>query len=242
MEEKRELPNRKHPRLDNYDYSSAGAYFITICTQNRRCALSRIVGRGLAPAEEYTSNEYQIKYTKYQIRQSVLTKEDEEAIANGASVDVYIEVNNIKESVEKETVNKVKELVGRRTDMTYLDLSLYKKVGDNDATTVHELNSLITITIIVPEELRGEGNEFSIIRFHDGDAEVINGKYNQKTHEFTFSTDRFSTYVLTAKKPAPGVDTYMGLMGLTFIVFCSSIAIVGSIKKARKIKRYISGR
>ena len=54
----KELPKRKHPRLDNYDYSSTGAYFITICTQNRRCVLSRIVGRGLAPAEteeiEYT--------------------------------------------------------------------------------------------------------------------------------------------------------------------------------------------
>ena len=53
-----ELPKRKHPRLDNYDYSSAGAYYITICTQNRRCVLSRVVGRGLAPAEnkgiEYT--------------------------------------------------------------------------------------------------------------------------------------------------------------------------------------------
>ena len=189
-----------------------------------------------------TSPKTNITSNISQIRQSVLTKEDEEAIANGASVDVYIEVNNIKESVDKETVNAVKELVGRRTEMTYLDLSLYKKIGDNDATTVHELNSLITITIIVPEELRGEGNEFSIIRFHDGEAEVITGKYNQKTHEFTFSTDRFSTYVLTAKKPAPGVDTYMGLMGLTFIVFCSSIAIVGSILKARKIKRYISGR
>ena len=45
------LPQRKHPRLDNYDYSTAGAYFITICTQNRRCFLSHIVGRGLAPAE-----------------------------------------------------------------------------------------------------------------------------------------------------------------------------------------------
>ena len=45
------LPKRKHPRLDNYDYSTAGAYFITICTQNRHCFLSRIVGRGLAPAE-----------------------------------------------------------------------------------------------------------------------------------------------------------------------------------------------
>ena len=59
MENKKSLPKRKHPRLDNYDYSSAGAYFVTICTQNRRCVLSRIVGRGLAPAEtdgiEYTN-------------------------------------------------------------------------------------------------------------------------------------------------------------------------------------------
>jgi REP element-mobilizing transposase RayT len=45
------LPKRKHPRLDHFDYSSSGAYFITICTHNRRCTLSRIVGRGLAPAE-----------------------------------------------------------------------------------------------------------------------------------------------------------------------------------------------
>ncbi len=50
MDKEKELPKRKHPRLENYDYSSAGAYFVTICTQNRRCMLSRIVGRGLAPA------------------------------------------------------------------------------------------------------------------------------------------------------------------------------------------------
>ena len=58
MDQGKEFPIRKHPRLDNYDYSSAGAYFVTICTQNRRCLLSHIVGRGLAPAEassiEYT--------------------------------------------------------------------------------------------------------------------------------------------------------------------------------------------
>ena len=44
------MPYRKHPRLKVFDYSSTGAYFITICTQNRRCILSRVVGRGLAPA------------------------------------------------------------------------------------------------------------------------------------------------------------------------------------------------
>ena len=48
---KQELPKRKHPRLKHYDYSQGGGYFITICTENRRCLLSRIVGRGLAPAE-----------------------------------------------------------------------------------------------------------------------------------------------------------------------------------------------
>ena len=49
------LPKRKHPRLARYDYNTAGAYFITICTQNRQCLLSHIVGRGLAPAEiQYT--------------------------------------------------------------------------------------------------------------------------------------------------------------------------------------------
>ena len=59
------LPKRKHPRMNHYDYSTAGAYFITVCTQNRQCLLSRIVGRGLAPAE--------IQYTAYgQIAQEQL--------------------------------------------------------------------------------------------------------------------------------------------------------------------------
>ena len=37
-----DLPKRKQIRLQNYDYSSRGAYFVTICTQNRRCILSDI--------------------------------------------------------------------------------------------------------------------------------------------------------------------------------------------------------
>ncbi len=35
MDKEKELPKRKHPRLENYDYSSAGTYFITICTAKR---------------------------------------------------------------------------------------------------------------------------------------------------------------------------------------------------------------
>ena len=52
------LPKRKHPRLKDYDYRTAGAYFVTICTHERSCRLSRSVGRGLAPAAttDYTQS------------------------------------------------------------------------------------------------------------------------------------------------------------------------------------------
>ena len=36
MDKKKELPQRKKLRLQNFDYSSSGAYFITICTKARK--------------------------------------------------------------------------------------------------------------------------------------------------------------------------------------------------------------
>jgi putative transposase len=35
---------RRSTRLQGYDYSSAGAYFMTICTRNRECLFGEIVG------------------------------------------------------------------------------------------------------------------------------------------------------------------------------------------------------
>ena len=41
-----ELPKRKPNRLPYYDYSSSGAYFVTICVDGRKNRLSKIVGDG----------------------------------------------------------------------------------------------------------------------------------------------------------------------------------------------------
>ena len=38
------LPIRKSTRLKKYDYSTPGAYFVTICTKDRKCILGKIVG------------------------------------------------------------------------------------------------------------------------------------------------------------------------------------------------------
>lgn len=42
MNKEKELPKRKPTRLKNFDYNKIGAYFITICTENRRQILSNI--------------------------------------------------------------------------------------------------------------------------------------------------------------------------------------------------------
>ena len=66
MNNDKDLPKRKSTRLKNFDYSSAGAYFVTICVRDRMQILSEIartdlmsanktigiaVGEGLAPPE-----------------------------------------------------------------------------------------------------------------------------------------------------------------------------------------------
>ena len=43
----KELPDRKSIRLQGYDYSQNGAYFITICTKDRQAILGAVVGDGV---------------------------------------------------------------------------------------------------------------------------------------------------------------------------------------------------
>ena len=52
------LPIRKSIRLKNYDYSSSGYYFITICTQNKRKILCDIVGDGVYDIPKTKLTEY----------------------------------------------------------------------------------------------------------------------------------------------------------------------------------------
>ena len=42
-----DIHNRRSIRLKGYDYSQAGLYFITICTQNRLCLFGEIVDDGM---------------------------------------------------------------------------------------------------------------------------------------------------------------------------------------------------
>ena len=50
-------PTRKWPRLREFDYSSEGFYFLTICTEGRNCLLSNIM--------QTENSEPYVKLTEY---------------------------------------------------------------------------------------------------------------------------------------------------------------------------------
>ena len=58
MDNEKELPKRKPTRLGGFDYSTNGAYFITICTQNRKNILSKIVGTGVLDCPQNRLTKY----------------------------------------------------------------------------------------------------------------------------------------------------------------------------------------
>ena len=53
-----ELPKRKPNRLSFYDYSTPGAYFITICVKGKRCLLGHIVGASIARPPAVSLSHY----------------------------------------------------------------------------------------------------------------------------------------------------------------------------------------
>ncbi len=53
-----DLPERKQTRLKNYDYSSPGAYFITMCVKNKENLLGEIVGCGDFDTPQMILSEY----------------------------------------------------------------------------------------------------------------------------------------------------------------------------------------
>ena len=50
-------PNRKWVRLREYDYSQNGAYFVTICTYQKRHTLAKIIDRGIQETPEIVLTE-----------------------------------------------------------------------------------------------------------------------------------------------------------------------------------------
>lgn len=88
------LPNRKHPRLKTYDYGSIGAYFVTICAENRACLFSEIRPNDkIGYAKNDVRSSVFVELTEYgKIAENVLLRL--EKIYPNVNVDSYVIMPN----------------------------------------------------------------------------------------------------------------------------------------------------
>ena len=160
-----------------------------------------ITGTAEANAE---NNTFEPKIVNSSELKTLLSLTDAE-VAEG--VNVWLDIQDIGSSVSKTDKTLVQNASDDYTVGMYLDINLFKKVGNNDATKVSETNGKIKASIVIPKKLRKSGRTFELIRVHNGKATTITGKYTKKTHIFTFETDKFSTYAIAYKDAASSTDT-----------------------------------
>lgn len=141
-----------------------------------------------------------------ELKVSVLTPEEQKMVALGENVRVILKVVDISALVsakEKQLIDETLNLTNSDTSIPalYVDLSLYKQVGNREQTRITETKDKISVSIEVPKSLLNtdvkKTRSFYIIRIHENEASRIDGTYDLATNLFTFETDRFSTYALT---------------------------------------------
>ena len=165
-----------------------------------------ITGSKEATAE---SNPYNVTIANKDEVATLFNVTDEE---KAQGVNVWVEVNDISSTVSADDKAAVNGALADNSVGLYLDLTLYKKVGNADPVKVTQTQGKVKISVVIPESLRKEGRTFEIIRVHAGVATVITGTYDASTGVFTFETELFSTYVIAykdkvAEQPASNTST-----------------------------------
>ena len=148
--------------------------------------------------------EMNVEGINEEVATSLLTEEEKQVLDNGEEVKFYLEVVAVDEQIvpadDKAEIEKEATKSKMKVGM-YLDLSLFKKVGKNDAVAIHDTNgNMVKVTVTVPEELRNTDTSvkrtFYVVRVHDGVTTIL-GKSTEDT--VSFETDKFSTYSLMYK-------------------------------------------
>lgn len=130
----------------------------------------------------------------------------ENALKNGETISVSLQVTNVPENSvdadkKADIQKKADDVFGENTKLVYMDITM-NLFSSGSADTLGELKELeekVTITVNLPEELKGDYN-YKVIRSHekaDGTVEVeVLDAVKNEDGTISFETDRFSTYAI----------------------------------------------
>lgn len=146
----------------------------------------------------------------------IFASEEKSEIMDGRDARVWLEITNVDETAvtdaDRETMEQAaKEVMENHSELVYFGVDLFKQIDGGEKTRISEPGIYIQVTIRFPEELLNHSSaivrEYRIIRLHEGTATVIDGEFNEQTGEFSFETDKFSTYAIVYRDRAKHSDS-----------------------------------
>lgn len=139
----------------------------------------------------------------------VLTGTERQQAADGTQVRIVLDVKDASASVsaaDKALVEAAlnSPVTGGYTLGQYLDINLYKVVGDS-RNAITETDGRIAVTIRVPDRLKNTDSTrlrtFAVLRVHNGRVDLL-ADLDTSEDTVTIATDRFSTYAIIYKDTA----------------------------------------
>ena len=169
-----------------------------------------------------------------------LTDSEKQANARGEDVLIWLETKDATNTVSAASKDAIAKALGDKKLGMYLDVSLFKKVGDAEAQALTQLNKKITITMKVPTELlpesEAQGRVYYVVRTHNGAVDLLDTTFDAKAGTITFETDRFSDYAIVysdiVTSPATG-DSFSTALWVTLMAV-SAAAFVGLLAMQKK--------
>ncbi len=187
------------------------------------------------------------------VANAVLTPEQIQLVGDGETIEIRVDVKDISETVSGQDKEIIESgLAEYRKDMPgltlgmYVDISLFVKVGEGGWDAVTHTEEPIDVVVGIPEELKGDGREFSIIRSHDGEYTLLPDT-DDDPDTITVRTDMFSAYALVyeqvdkAEASAPGESgikcglchicpTFLGICCFIWlVVFVAILLVIGFV-------------
>ena len=159
--------------------------------------------------------------TAEELTEILVSEEDRALLEEGKDIIIFLENTDISEFVAEEDKQLVIEAVNSIENAqvgVYLDINLFKQIGDSDPEKITNTNEPIVVSVEIPQQLISNDENvqrtYYIVRVHNGQVDIIEGEFDAETGLFTFETDKFSTYTIVytdvvteEAAPAPEIVT-----------------------------------
>lgn len=171
-----------------------------------------------------------------------LTQEEKQRVAKGENVKIYLDVKDAAASVAPEDKALIENAKGKAVVGIYLDINLFKRIGNDTPQKVTETNGAVAISLSLPTELINADSKvtrtYNIIRVHNGVTTILDCKYDAATNTLSFETDEFSIYALvytdTVNKAGDTGDKSVPAFWFMLVVLSGAGALyIG--KKSKKV-------